>query len=85
MSFDVDLVRFGQKTVPHRFHSGEDLEQTLLRYVHLYNSTLRQSVLNGRTPIDALKDLQRQKPEMLKNRVYHHVGSDTYARFTYHA
>ena len=23
----------------HRFRSGEDLEQTILRYVHLYNST----------------------------------------------
>jgi transposase InsO family protein len=22
----------------HRFHSGKDLEQTLLRYVHLYNA-----------------------------------------------
>ena len=29
----------------HRFQSGEDLEQTLLRYVHLYNSQLPQSVL----------------------------------------
>ena len=27
----------------HRFHSGEDLEQTILRYVHLYNTQLPQS------------------------------------------
>jgi hypothetical protein len=31
----------------HRFQSGEDLEQTLLRYVHLYYSQLPQSVLKG--------------------------------------
>ena len=40
----------------HRFRSGEDLEQTILRYVRLYNGQLPQSVLKGRTPIDALKD-----------------------------
>ena len=61
----------------HRFHSGEDLEQTLLRYVHLYNSQLPQSALKGRTPIAALKDWQRQKPELFRKRVYNHAGCDT--------
>jgi hypothetical protein len=42
----------------HRFQSGEDLEQTLLCYVQLYNSTLPQSALKARTPIAALKDWQ---------------------------
>ena len=56
--------------------SGEDLEQTILRYVHLYNSQLPQSVLKGRTPIDALKDWQRQRPELFKKRVYNHAGCD---------
>ena len=63
----------------HRFHSGEDLEQTLLRYVHLYNSQLPQSVLKGRSPINALKDWQRQRPELFRKRVYNHAGCDTYA------
>ncbi|GAA6199610.1 hypothetical protein NBRC116599_08340 [Aquicoccus sp. SU-CL01552] len=40
----------------HRSRSGEDLEQTILHYVRLYNSQFPQSVLKGRTPIDALKD-----------------------------
>ena len=62
----------------HRFHSGEDLEQTLLRYVHLYNSQLPQSALKGRTPIAALKVWQRQKPELFRKRVYNHAGCDTY-------
>ena len=60
----------------HRFHSGEDLEQTLLRYVHLYNSQLPQSALKARTPIAALKDWQRQKPELFRKRVYNHPGCD---------
>lgn len=64
----------------HRFQSGEDLEQTLLRYVHLYNSQLPQSALKGRTPIRALKDWQRQRPELFRKRVYNHTGCDIYVR-----
>ena len=41
----------------HRFDGGEDLEHTILRYVRLYNGQLPQSVLNGRTPIDAFEGL----------------------------
>jgi transposase InsO family protein len=48
----------------HRFRSGDGLEQTLVRYVCLYNGQLPQSVLNGRMPIDALKDWHRQNPEL---------------------
>ena len=58
----------------HRFRSGEDLEQTLLRYVHLYNSQLPQSALKGRTPINALKDWQRQRPDLFRKRVYNQHG-----------
>jgi transposase InsO family protein len=61
----------------HRFRSGEDLEQTILRYVRLYNGQLPQSVLKGRTPIDALKDWQRQRPDILKKRPYNHAGYGT--------
>ena len=50
----------------HHFRSGEDLEQTLLRYVRLYNGQLPQSVLKGRAPIDALKNWHRENPELFK-------------------
>ncbi len=60
----------------HRFRSGEDLEQTLLRYVRLYNGQLPQSVLKGRTPIDALKDWHREKPELFRKKPYNHTGCD---------
>ena len=61
----------------HRFRVGEDLEQTTLRYVRLYNGQLPQSVLKGRTPIDALKDWHRHKPEIFRKRPYNHTGCDT--------
>ena len=65
----------------HRFRSGEDLEQTILRYVRLYNGQLPQSVLKsvlkGRTPLDALKEWHRHKPELFKKRTYNHSGCDT--------
>ncbi|MBL3562872.1 integrase core domain-containing protein, partial [Rhodovulum sulfidophilum] len=62
----------------HRFHSGEDLEQTILSYVHIYNSQLPQSALRARTPIDALKEWQFQRPELFRRRVYNHAGCDIY-------
>jgi len=61
----------------HHFRSGEDLEQTILRYVRLYNGQLPQSVLKGRTPIDTLKDWHRQKPDLFKKRPYNHAGCDS--------
>ena len=60
----------------HRFRSGEELEQTILRYVKLYNSQLPQSALKGQTPINALKDWHRQKPELFSKRPYNHPGHD---------
>ncbi len=63
----------------HHFRSGEDLERTILRYVRLYNGQLPQSVLKGQTPLDALKEWHRQKPELFKKRPYNHAGCDTYS------
>jgi transposase InsO family protein len=61
----------------HHFSSGEELEQTILRYVRLYNGQLPQSALKGRAPIDALKDWHREKPELFKKRPYNRAGCDT--------
>ena len=61
----------------HRFRSSEDLEQTILRYVRLYNGQLPQSALKGQTPMDALKHWHHQNPELFKKRPYNHAGSDT--------
>ena len=61
----------------HRFRSGEDLEQTILRYVRLYNTQLPQSVLKGGTPIDALKNWHRRRPKLFRKQPYNHAGCDS--------
>jgi len=53
------------------------IKQTILRYVRLYNGQLPQSVLKGRTPIEALKDWHRNKPGLFKKRPYNHTGCDS--------
>jgi hypothetical protein len=40
----------------HPLKSGEDLKQTLARYLWLYNQQLPQPVLGGKTPLLAVKD-----------------------------
>ena len=53
-------------SIPH-FHSREELEQTLLRYVRLYNTQLPQA---------ALKDWHRERPELFKKRPHDYPGWD---------
>jgi hypothetical protein len=62
----------------NRFDSREDLEQTLLRYVHLYNHQLPQSALDSKPPIMAMKEWHKTHPELFKKRPYNHAGLDTY-------
>ena len=61
----------------HRFHSGEDLEHTILRYVTLYNQQLPQSALASRTPLQAMKDWHQLRPELFKKQPYYLTGCDT--------
>jgi len=60
----------------HRFSSGEDFEQAILRYVRLYNTRLPHSALKG-TPIYALKEWHHHKPDLFNKRPYNHAGSDS--------
>ena len=46
----------------NRFDSALDLEQTLMRYVALYNTQLPQSVLGSRTPMQAIGDWHKSHP-----------------------
>jgi transposase InsO family protein len=61
----------------HRFTSGEDLEQTLMRYVALYNHQLPQSALKSKTPTRAMKDWYASHPHLFVKRTYDHPGCDT--------
>ena len=61
----------------NRFESGEGLEQTLGRYVWLYNHHLPQKALNHETPIQALKRWQSTHPELFAKQVRDRPGPDT--------
>jgi transposase InsO family protein len=62
----------------HRFHSGQDLRQTLERYVYLYNHQLPQSALHSKTPSQTMNDWYVQKPELFHRKPPpNHPGRDT--------
>ena len=61
----------------HHFRSGEELETTLHRYVLLYNQQLPQSALGSKTPLQAMKDWHKLKPQLFKKQPYHLPGCDT--------
>jgi len=62
----------------HHFHSGEELEATLLRYVWLYNHHLPQKALGHISPIQAMKQWQTSHPGLFHKRVSNQPGHDKY-------
>ena len=60
----------------HTLNSREDMEQTLLRYVALYNHQLPQSALGSKTPMQTMKDWYREHPDLFHKRPYDHPGCD---------
>ena len=64
----------------NRFDSALDLEQTLMRYVHLYNTQLPQSALGSRTPMKTMKDWHQSHPQLFvkspKNKKIKQINSD---------
>jgi len=69
--------RISEVLATHHFNSALALEQTLQRYLHLYNHHIPQKALGHKTPIQALKDWQKQKPELFTKQVRNHPGPDT--------
>ena len=61
----------------HHFNSALDMEQTLLRYVKLYNQHLPQSALKSKTPHQAMKDWYASHPHLFHRRPYDRPGCDT--------
>ena len=61
----------------HHFRSGEDPNATMHRYVLLYNQQLPQSVLQSKTPLQAMKDWHKLKLEMFMKNPYYLTGCDT--------
>jgi hypothetical protein len=62
----------------HHFRSGEQLETTLHRYVLLYNQQLPQSALGSKTPLQAMTDWNKVKPDRFMKQPYHLPGCDTW-------
>lgn len=62
-----------------RFASAAELETTLKRYVNTYNQQIPQRALNHLSPIQALKEWQKKKPELFKKRIYNQAGLDRYS------
>ena len=60
----------------HRFNSAEDMAQTLMRYVALYNQQLPQSALLSKTPIQAMKQWHQTHPHLFRKRPYDRLGCD---------
>jgi transposase InsO family protein len=61
----------------HRFNCAMDMEQTLMRYVALYNHQLPQSALKSRTPIQEMKTWYDSHPHLFAKRPYDRPGCDT--------
>ncbi|TSE25139.1 Integrase core domain protein [Tepidimonas aquatica] len=63
----------------HHFVSGQDLQQTLLRYAWLYNHHLPQAALDARTPMQIMKDWYQRRPELFHKRHHNHPEYDSSA------
>ena len=58
----------------HRFNSALDLEQTLMRYVALYNHEFPQSVLKSKTPLQIMKQWYESDPHLFIKIPYDRTG-----------
>ena len=49
-----------------RFKNAEELQQTLMTYLYTYNHLLPQRALNGKTPVETLRDYYKTHPKLFK-------------------
>jgi len=61
----------------HHFNSALDLEQTLMRYVALYNHQLPQSALHSTTPMQTMHQWYKSHPLLFNKRPYDRPGCDS--------
>ncbi len=62
----------------NRFDSALDLEQTLMRYLYLYNTQLPQSALGSRTPMLVMKGWHSSHPHLFVKSPRNHAGRGSY-------
>jgi hypothetical protein len=56
--------RISEVLATRRFRSGEHLEDTLLRYVSIYNHHIPQRALGHISPVEALQQWYQKKPDL---------------------
>jgi transposase InsO family protein len=61
----------------HPFRSGEDLATTLNSFVRLYNQQLPQLGLGSTSPLPAMKEWHKLKPQLFRKQPYDLPGCDT--------
>jgi transposase InsO family protein len=61
-----------------RFASSNELAEAIKHYERLYNHCIPQKALGYKTPIQALKEWQKKKPDLFKKKVYDLSGLDNY-------
>jgi len=59
------------------FRSSDDLQQTLQRYLLLYNQHIPQKALSHRTPLEAMRQWQKDRPELFSKPVRKRPEPDT--------
>jgi hypothetical protein len=60
--------------------SGEDLEQTIMRCVALYNTQFPQSALGSRTPVQTMKARHKSNPELFVKKPRYSPGRNSLLR-----
>ncbi len=68
--------RISEVLATTRFDSAQSLEDTLSRYVRLYNHQIPQRALGHIAPVQALQDWQERCPELFKKKVCNLTGLD---------
>ncbi|CAK0754511.1 transposase [Gammaproteobacteria bacterium] len=62
-----------QKT---KFNSGDELEETLIRYSHIYNNFIPQKALGHVAPMEAIKNWKQKRRNLFKKVADNHPGLD---------
>ena len=68
--------RIAEILCSERFDSSADLKQTLENYQWAYNHQIPQRALGHVSPIQALKEWQKKRPDLFVKRVYNVTGLD---------
>ncbi len=69
--------RISEVLATHRFRSGEQLAETLQRYVNVYNHHLPQRALGHVCPVKALEQWRAKQPELFVSEINNLPGLDT--------